>query len=258
MGDDQHPEAQNRQYLDSSQRLRESDAPVQTFDVTSVSSSVDLRDKCPPVYNQLHLQSCTANALAAAFEFDEMKQGIQDVGTPSRLFIYYNERAQEGDPEKDAGAFTGDGVKGMQNLGVVSETDWPYDPAQVFTKPSDDLYASATAHTVTSFKQLTRDGDQIKQALYQGYPVLFIADVFETFEGTAVGQTGNVTSPQSGEKAHGAHAMMIVGYDDDRQVFIVRNSWGDAWGDQGYCYFPYDYVLNASYTSQFWVLLGVS
>jgi C1A family cysteine protease len=177
---------------------------------------------------------------------------------PSRLFIYYNERAQEGDVSKDAGAFTGDGVKGMHNTGVVSESDWPYIPQKFATRPPDELYDAAAQNTVTSFKQIIQDENQIKQALYQGYPVLFSADIFPGFEGAEVGKTGMVPMPQAGEKSVGGHAMMIVGFDDEQQLFIVRNSWGPDWGDNGYCYFPYAYVLDKTYTSQFWVLLGVS
>jgi len=258
-GGDQHPSAQNRKYLQSSQRHRKSHHPHHTFDSdSSITSSVDLRDKCPPVYDQGQLGSCTANALAGAYEFNEMQADQQVVGTPSRLFIYYNERAQEGDVSDDAGAFTGDGVNGMHTLGVVSESDWPYDVSKFADKPPQELFDSATSNTVTTFKQLTQDQDQIKQSLYQGYPVLFTADIFPAFEGTDVGQSGQVPMPSSGETSSGGHALLIVGFDDDKQTFIVRNSWGASWGDQGYCYFPYAYVLDQTYTSQIWVLLGVS
>jgi len=258
-GGDKHPSAQDRKYLDNSQRHRKSNQPHHTFESDpNISSSVDLRDQCPAVYDQGQLGSCTANALAAAFEFNEMKQGQQVVGTPSRLFIYYNERAQEGDVSTDAGAFTGDGVKGLHNLGVVSESEWPYDVSKFADKPSNKLFENAKRNTVTTFKQVALDQDQIKQALHQGYPVLFTADIFPAFEGTDVGSTGNVPMPQSGEKSSGGHALLIVGFDDNSSTFTVRNSWGASWGDQGYCYFPYDYVLDSTYTSQFWVLLGVS
>jgi len=258
-GGDQHPSAQNRKYLQSSQRHRKSHHPHHTCqEDSSITSSADLRPQCPDVYDQGQLGSCTANALAAAFEIDEIKQGQRVVGTPSRLFIYYNERDQEGDVSTDAGAFTGDGVNGLHNLGVVSESDWPYDTSQFASRPDDSLYSQALNNTVTSFKQLTQDETQIKQALYQGYPVLFTADIYASFESSAVGSSGNVPMPQSGEKKVGGHALIIVGFDDDNQVFTVRNSWGAKWGDQGYCYFPYQYVTDSTYTSQFWVLLGVS
>src|SRR4051812_16965636 len=55
---------------------------------------VDLRKSCPPVYNQGDIGSCTANAIAAALQFDRRKQKLAEF-IPSRLFIYYNERSME-------------------------------------------------------------------------------------------------------------------------------------------------------------------
>ena len=71
--------------------------------MTAIGPNVDLRSACPPVYDQGQLGSCTANGIAAAIGFDQMKQGVGDVFTPSRLFIYYNERVMEGTVQSDAG-----------------------------------------------------------------------------------------------------------------------------------------------------------
>src|SRR5579872_1370158 len=68
-------------------------APVEML--AQLPPAADLRGQCPPVYDQGQLGSCTANAIAAAIEFDEMKQGLTPIVMPSRLFIYYNERAME-------------------------------------------------------------------------------------------------------------------------------------------------------------------
>ena len=80
--------------------------------------SVDLRPKCPPVYNQGSLGSCTANAIAGALEFLQMAEGLPQVFTPSRLFIYYNERAMEGTVDSDSGAMIRDGIKSVNAQGA--------------------------------------------------------------------------------------------------------------------------------------------
>jgi hypothetical protein len=61
-------------------------APVEQ--AQALPPSVDLRPHCPPVWDQGHLGSCTANTIAAAFEFDMMKQSLPQIFVPSRLFIY--------------------------------------------------------------------------------------------------------------------------------------------------------------------------
>src|SRR5208283_3932523 len=82
-------------------------APVELAGV--LPPSTDLRPKCPPVYDQGQLGSCTANAIAAAIQFDQMKQQLAQIFAPSRLFIYYNERAIEHTIDSDSGAQIRDG-----------------------------------------------------------------------------------------------------------------------------------------------------
>lgn len=72
----------------------------------------------PPVYDQEQFGSRTANAIAAALEFDQIKQGLAPVFVPSRLFIYYNERALEKTTDWEAGAMIRDGVKTVAAQGI--------------------------------------------------------------------------------------------------------------------------------------------
>src|SRR3989475_8334152 len=94
--------------------------------VTTLPPSVDLRPGCPPVYDQGQLGSCTANAIAAAIQFEQMRQKEPKPFAPSRLFIYYNERVMEHTVGQDAGAQIRDGMKSVNHIGVCPETDWPY------------------------------------------------------------------------------------------------------------------------------------
>ena len=113
---------------------------------------VDLRDKCPPVYDQGQLGSCTANAIGAALQFDQKKQGKTDF-IPSRLFIYYNERLIEGSVDSDSGAQIRDGVKSVVKQGACKEDPtWPYDIDKFTKKPSKAAYEQGrrTRHFATS------------------------------------------------------------------------------------------------------------
>lgn len=58
----------------------------------------------------------------------------------------------------------------------------------------------------------------------------------------------------SDESVLGGHAVLAVGYDDGAKVLIIRNSWGDEWGDKGYFYMPYEYIENPSLAHDFWVI----
>src|SRR5580704_12838940 len=94
--------------------------------LAALPSSADLRSGCPPVYDQEQIGSCTANAIGGAFEFETMKQGLADF-MPSRLFIYYNERAMEGNTGIDSAGHIREGVKSVSARRVCPETEWPYD-----------------------------------------------------------------------------------------------------------------------------------
>jgi C1A family cysteine protease len=131
---------------------------------------VDLRPKCPPVYDQGQIGSCTANSIGAAFEFELLKEGLTDF-MPSRLFIYYNERDMEGDVGTDGGAQIRDGVKSVSQLGVCSETLWPYSTDALFTKPTPDCYAAATTNVALQYLSLDNtDINQLKSCLSGGNP----------------------------------------------------------------------------------------
>src|SRR5262245_21918994 len=125
--------------------------------LASLPPSVDLRPQCPKeVYDQGALGSCTANAIAAAIAFDEMKQHQHKVFTPSRLFIYYNERAMEGSIDWDAGAMIRDGIKSVNKQGAPPETLWPYEINHFREKPPAAAYTEAAKHKALEYQRISR------------------------------------------------------------------------------------------------------
>lgn len=218
---------------------------------------VDLRPFCPPIYDQGELGSCTANAIAAAYQFDEMKEKEKNIFIPSRLFIYYGEREMEGTINEDSGAQIRDGITFINKVGVCPESIWPYNISKFATKPPQICYTTCKNHKCSSYKRIVQNLSQLKQCLINGYPFVFGISVYESFESQQVTQTGNVPMPRSDEQLLGGHAVMCVGFDDDKHVFIVRNSWGPNWGDKGYFYLPYNYVTNSNLSSDFWTILSV-
>jgi C1A family cysteine protease len=215
---------------------------------------VDLRSTCPAVYNQDKLGSCTANAIAAAYEYDDIKQNEKDVFIPSRLFIYYNERKIEGSIDTDSGAEIRDGIKSISIDGVCSEDMWKYDITKFTECPTQDCYDDAKNHKSIEYKRVVQSLEQLKQCLIEGFPFIFGFNVYSSFETQEVADTGDMPMPKEGEELLGGHAVCAVGYDDNRRVFIVRNSWGDSWGDKGYFYMPYAFITNTSQCSDFWTV----
>jgi len=199
------------------------------------------------------LGSCTANAIAGAVQFDLMKQQLP-VFAPSRLFIYFNERVMEHSVASDAGARIRDGIKAVSKQGVCSETVWPYDVARFAEKPPVAAYQEALGQRALQYHTVLRRITQMKGCLAAGFPFVFGFTVYTAFESKAVERTGVVDLPHGGEKLLGGHAVLAVGYDDATQRFIVRNSWGEKWGQSGYFTMPYAYLLSADLASDFWTI----
>jgi C1A family cysteine protease len=228
--------------------------------MTQVPSSVDLRDQCPAVYDQGQLGSCTGNGIAGAIEFDMMKQGLEAF-TPSRLFIYYNERVIEGTVSSDSGAMIRDGMKSVSNQGACPEGNvgdpppaWPYDISQFAVQPAKACYDKANDLKAVTYYSVAQNLADMKGCLAEGYPIVYGFTVYESFESQEVASAGNVPMPKHGEKVMGGHCVVAVGYDDDEGVFICRNSWGDHWGDVGYFYMPYAYLIDNNLSDDFWTI----
>ena len=222
--------------------------------LANLPASQDLRPECPPVYDQGELGSCTANAIAAAIQFDQMKQGVK-VFMPSWLFIYYNEREMEGGAGSDSGAAIRDGVKSIASQGVCPETEWPYDVTKFADKPSAQCYTDAAECQAIAYRRLASQNlNQLKGCIASGYPFVFGFTVYDAFESDQVAKSGALSLPGPAEQTQGGHAVLAVGYDDATGRFTVRNSWGDDWGLGGYFTMPYAYITSTNLADDFWAV----
>lgn len=196
-------------------------------------AEVSLKPYAGAIDNQLSANACTAHALTSAMEL-LCKRGGHDVEL-SRLFVYYNARP---DPLQDTGSNIREAIKSLYKIGVPLESDWPYDITKVSTKPDAAAYANAAGYRIGRFSctgcKLASDNEQRKAALAQGFPVV-------------------IGMPMDSYGAAGLHAMVMVGY--GQEGFIVENSWGAAWGDDGYFTLPYAQATDLIYEA--WVIEGV-
>jgi len=215
---------------------------------------IDLRPQCPPVLDQGELGACTAHAIASAHRFDQMRQKSARDFLPSRLFIYYNERAMEHTINEDAGAMIRDGIKSIAKLGACPESLWPYDIRKFTRKPPARAYVEAEKHQAIAYQRVTQSLPQMRGCLAAGTPFVFGFTVYESFESPSVARTGRMPMPGPGEKSLGGHAVLAVGYNDAKQVFIVMNSWSDGWGDRGYFYMPYAYLSDSNLADDLWAV----
>lgn len=219
---------------------------------------VDLVDTklFPAIYNQGNTSSCTAQGIAAAVYFDRAKQKLP-VFNPSRLFIYWNERVMEGSTMSDDGAIIRDGVKSLAKVGYCNEDIWKFDESLLLKKPSNDCFNQSKKYKSLSYYRIDNSKIRdIKNCLAQGFPIVFGATLYASFD-EADKAAGVVPLPKKDEEILGGHCMLLVGYDDDKNLFKIRNSWGEESGDKGYNYFPYDYLVDTDLADDFWTIRSV-
>lgn len=230
------------------------------FKAAVLPASYDPRDKWPTPYDQGDLGSCTGNGCAGVAQYALIKEGKQNgknvntpAETPSRLFIYYNERVIEHSVNEDAGAQVKDGLKTLHATGVCFEDSWPYNVAKFKSKPPAKCYTVAAGNKVTQYAAVDgSDITELKTALANDTPVVFGFTVYESFEN--IGADGMMPMPAEGEQVMGGHCVVAIGYDDAKQCVLVRNSWGPGWGLGGYFWMPYAFITDDSQASDFWVV----
>jgi len=223
--------------------------------LAALPSKVDMTNSFPPVYYQGSIKDCTANAIAGAFQYEMIKKG-EAAFKPSVLFIYYNQRVMQNTVDFDSGASLRDGIYSVKRWGVCEETLWPYRIPGVTKKPLELCYTAASKYKVISYYHLDQNIDQLKGCLADGHPFVFGFSVYSSFKETD--RLIIAPIPLNTEKKIFGHAAVAVGYDDSDKNFIVRNSWGNSWGDQGYFKMPYGYLLDKRLSSDFWTIRLIS
>lgn len=208
-------------------------------------------------YDQGLLGSCTANAIGAALAYEHAKEGLGSL-MPSRLFIYYGERAMEGTIRSDAGAQIRDGIKVVAALGAPPEKLWPYDITKFTRKPAAKAYKAALKHKAIAYFRVEHTKlREMLGCLASGFPFIFGFTVYDGFEGPKVVNTGVLDMPKRGERVLGGHAVLAVGYNQKTKRFLVRNSYGTGWGRKGYFTMPFDYLLDGDLADDFWTIRDV-
>lgn len=201
------------------------------------------------ILDQGDVGDCVCNALASCIS----KQTKNYVNI-SRLHLYNLCRILDNNTmDDDPGTTIRTACKVLANYGACLESLWPYDTTKYTLFSSLTVFKNSKKFQRFSYVFVKQDLLTIKTCLTTyNTPIVFGIMIYSSFLTDSVTSTGIVPMPnKSSEKLEGGHCMLIVGYNDDTQQFECANSWGVEWGNKGYCYIPYAYILNPSLAADF-------
>ena len=211
------------------------------------------------VYDQGGLDSCTSNVVCAAYGLELVRQSLESntlkYFASSRLFLYYNSRLYDGTTDQNVAVSFRDVFKAMKKYGVCTESLWPYDERKFSKKPSSTCYKNGLRNSIVKYSRLEQDIDQFRACLKAGYPFTVGFEVYSSFsnlDNDILGVMPMPTEKEIDRESPSLHAVLAVGYDDDARRITILNSWGSSFGDNGYFYMPYDYIVNKERAFDFW------
>lgn len=235
-----------------------------------IPDSVDLRQWFSAIEDQGSLGSCTANAAVGIYEYFEKRAYGTHIDA-SRLFLYKATRNLM-HSTGDSGAFLRTTMGAMVLFGLPPEEFWPYSVGDFDVEPTAFCYAYGQSFQALNYYRLDPSGtdpkkllERIKTNLAAGLPSMFGFTVYNSI--TQADNTGRIPFPQPTDNVAGGHAIVAAGYDDKMKIkhtakgaketvgaLLIRNSWGTGWGEKGYGWLPYEYVL-AGLAVDWWSLI---
>jgi C1A family cysteine protease len=240
--------------------------------ILALEKKVDNREWCSKIKNQGNLGACTAFSAVAMYEYYQNKAFGKFIDG-SELFVYKVTRNML-NWTGDTGAYIRSVMGAIALFGIPPASVYQYDKRKFDHEPPAFVYSYAQNFQAITYYRLDPLGstgrqtlDNIKIQLNAGFPVIMGFTCYSSLNHPKTEETGEIPFPSKNESVIGGHAVMVVGYDDynmvtnpidgskRRGVLIVRNSWGENWGDNGYGYIPYEYVKRLL-ASDFWCMIS--
>ena len=132
----------------------------------------------------------------------------------------------------DSGTEIPHAIKALGEFGCCKEDSFPFDGRNVNKMPPSSCYEEAKRFRIKEGMQLNGKLNEMKACLAEGFPFVIGVQVYKSFHEAATND-GRVPMPQMDDPSNdphlGGHALLVAGYSDRSQCFVVKNSWGENW-----------------------------
>ncbi|OMF31940.1 C1 family peptidase [Paenibacillus peoriae] len=182
--------------------------------------------------------TCVGFAFSFMKEYQELKEHKRYIQF-SPLYLYRKCKEVDGIPED--GTHPRIAAKILLKTGICEESFLPYNTIGDETSPKSDADKNALKYRIKAFAQLTNI-QSMKRSLAINGPFVAGLPISMNDWLIKVSKTGRIPMPDNIESLQLGHAICVIGYDDNTQVFKFQNSWGEHWGDKGFGYLPYKYM----------------
>ncbi len=231
---------------------------IETYQRRLVSEkNIDLRLGFTNIKDQGSQGCCSIFSIASIYEYILKKSAFKEHDL-SEAFVYHNIRKKNHEIIEDFGNSFSDVISSIAEQGICIKKYFPYNMDNYKIEPKIEAYEDAMQRLIKEAKNVNLQIEDFKSALADGYPIAISIKIYNSFGNKNSGFIFRPTTEEIKSSEYGNHAMVICGYSDDEHVFIVRNSWGKDFGDKGYCYIPYSYILDTNLTNIACIITQIS
>lgn len=241
-------------YLMSEKKLK-----ISGVQMSKMRKNCNLSENFLDVYDQKRFHSSTANAIASVIEynFNICPEHERKVKRVSRMHIFnLGRQIQDGNEslQKNTGTSIRETLKQVNKYGIVDTSSFPYSVGySTYVIKSNNIKGYYRGRF--KYRKVHKDLSSFKTCLsVLKQPIIFGFSVYDSFHDKLKWDNDGVMPiPKSTEKLIGLQTAVAVGYSHKRKAFLIRNSWGREWKNDGYFFMPFDYFTSKN-CSSFWTV----
>lgn len=227
-------------YIPDIKDFRDVIIDAEKFPETDFKEVIDLRGEFLPIFPSCDV-NCSISYSISAIIYHELLKLNKNIFFPSRVYIYYNSKIK-GEIFLNEQPSNRETLKSISKWGFCPEQYCPFNTGLINNKPTNECYKLGQKYSIKYYR-IPNIINDIKLVLNNNKSIICSIPLYSSFMEKCVRQTGRLEFPEGYESIIGSLSIVIVGYIESKELIICRFPFGNLWGDHGYGYINYDYLL---------------